>query len=480
MIDLDHFPTNETALDMMSMISPIYDRSYVGKWIFEVMGFQLGYATGAIEKTFLEANIDTSDEMLCYWEQLYGIQTNWALSLEERRRKLRQLRGYTRPMNPARIEQIISEITGRDVIVRENTAPHTYEVCIQDGDGDVDYDAVWETIYEIKQSQKHVDIVFEIHTGIKIRADPEEVVFPYNMAGPAIKAGTRPRINTAGKITDVDIRLSPQGRSGSFPYIVSGTRPYINIPGHIDDEILKIISDQAVQVFSYVLSGTRPNVNIVGKADDSEIALSPAGEEGVFPYIPAGEIKAGTYPEPNFSHIPVDVAITAKPDLTIATYRYVPANEYMATGTYPAVNMGYVPVNTALQVHPDAEAETIPYISAGGNVKAGTHPDIASAAAVTDGCLETWAATKNQFYPYTSTGTKPDTSVIFVPGGAGIQMDAEAMEEMFQYIPANGFVKAGTKTHTSMERSADVPGISGNVDGKSFGVAYKKCGQKKL
>lgn len=29
-MDLENFPTRETAKDMLSMISPIYDRSYVG------------------------------------------------------------------------------------------------------------------------------------------------------------------------------------------------------------------------------------------------------------------------------------------------------------------------------------------------------------------------------------------------------------------------------------------------------------------
>ena len=43
-IDLEHFPTNETALRMMERISPIYDRSYVGKWIFEIMGMEMGEA----------------------------------------------------------------------------------------------------------------------------------------------------------------------------------------------------------------------------------------------------------------------------------------------------------------------------------------------------------------------------------------------------------------------------------------------------
>lgn len=36
-MDLENFPTRESAKDMLSMVSPIYDRSYVGKWIFQVM-----------------------------------------------------------------------------------------------------------------------------------------------------------------------------------------------------------------------------------------------------------------------------------------------------------------------------------------------------------------------------------------------------------------------------------------------------------
>ena len=43
-MDLENFPTRETAKDMLSMISPIYDRSYVGKWIFQVMAASMELA----------------------------------------------------------------------------------------------------------------------------------------------------------------------------------------------------------------------------------------------------------------------------------------------------------------------------------------------------------------------------------------------------------------------------------------------------
>lgn len=49
-MDLENFPTRETAKDMLSMISPIYDRSYVGKWIFQVMATPMGLARWTVEE----------------------------------------------------------------------------------------------------------------------------------------------------------------------------------------------------------------------------------------------------------------------------------------------------------------------------------------------------------------------------------------------------------------------------------------------
>ena len=50
MFDLENFPTRELARDMMGMISPIYDNSYVGKWIFEVMSVPLSLAQDTINE----------------------------------------------------------------------------------------------------------------------------------------------------------------------------------------------------------------------------------------------------------------------------------------------------------------------------------------------------------------------------------------------------------------------------------------------
>ena len=88
MFDLENFPTRELAKDMMSMISPIYDNSYVGKWIFEVMSVPLSLAQDTINELREQVFPETATWSLPYWEQSYGLPTNEALSIEERRSRV--------------------------------------------------------------------------------------------------------------------------------------------------------------------------------------------------------------------------------------------------------------------------------------------------------------------------------------------------------------------------------------------------------
>ena len=51
-MNLEQFPTSETAKKMLSYITGngFYDNSYVGKWIFQVMGEEMGDARAIIDE----------------------------------------------------------------------------------------------------------------------------------------------------------------------------------------------------------------------------------------------------------------------------------------------------------------------------------------------------------------------------------------------------------------------------------------------
>ena len=170
-MDIENFPTDPTALRMMSMISQIYGKSYVGKWIFEVMGTEVGTASDNFKKVIQESFPDTAEEMLDVWEELYGILTKPELSISERRAAVLLKRNVHKSMNPARIAERIGTLTGTAVSVRENTAPHTYEVCVSIEGSDVDYAAVRKEVDKIKQSNKTVDVI--VAQPIRLRISTE-------------------------------------------------------------------------------------------------------------------------------------------------------------------------------------------------------------------------------------------------------------------------------------------------------------------
>ena len=152
--DIEHFPTNPTALRMLSRISPIYDRSYVGKWIFEVMGADMDDVRLRFEELRAQAFPETATWGLFYWEQRYGLPVGGGFDYEVRRRKVLGRRRSRAPMNPKRVERILSELTGREVIVTENVANYTFRVEIEPGDNFIDIAEAMRRLKQIKPSHQ--------------------------------------------------------------------------------------------------------------------------------------------------------------------------------------------------------------------------------------------------------------------------------------------------------------------------------------
>lgn len=159
--DLENFPTRESAKRMMTRISPIYDNSYVLKWIFEVMGIEIDLARIKYDELRLQAFPETATWGLIYWEQQYGISVNELLDIETRRNNIISRMRYRAPMNLCRVEKIVESVCGRSVKVIENTAPYTFNVVIGNGDKVISYPDVIKRLKKIKPS--HQKFTLETH-----------------------------------------------------------------------------------------------------------------------------------------------------------------------------------------------------------------------------------------------------------------------------------------------------------------------------
>lgn len=215
-MNLENFPTSPAAKRMMKTVSPIYDKSYVAKWIFQVMGLEIDEAWQFIEELRLQAFPETATWGITYWEQRYNIPPDESLSIEERRQRVIIKRGKRSPMNPARIERIVRDVTGREDMVTEQNGEYTFYISILPGESTVGYQELIDTIKSVKPSHLAFKVLFETEVSMTIQVNNQAYTFGYPLTG------TIPDINTVGGIEHGSILPSITAQGSVFDYQLCG------------------------------------------------------------------------------------------------------------------------------------------------------------------------------------------------------------------------------------------------------------------
>lgn len=113
-VDLENFPTSESAQRMLASVTPgFYDKSYVGKWLYQVMGLEYDEAEKLIaEELPLQFFPETATWGLMYHEVKWGLPVRDYLSYDERRKLIYEKRDQHAPMTPYRMETMLANVTG--------------------------------------------------------------------------------------------------------------------------------------------------------------------------------------------------------------------------------------------------------------------------------------------------------------------------------------------------------------------------------
>lgn len=116
-IDLENFPTSESARRMLASVTHgFYDKSYVGKWLYQVMGLEFDEAEKLIaEELPLQFFPETATWGLMYHEIKWGLPVRDYLSYEERRKLIYEKRDQREPMTPYKMESLVKNSTGFDI-----------------------------------------------------------------------------------------------------------------------------------------------------------------------------------------------------------------------------------------------------------------------------------------------------------------------------------------------------------------------------
>lgn len=128
--DIERFPTSDTAQRMLSRVSPIYENSYIIKWLYEVMGIEFDEARKIIQELGDQMFTQTVTWGIAYQEHKYSIEPDEFLSLEERRARLYRKKTAGTPVSPRRLEKYIADLWGITVDLDETYAPGRFLITI--------------------------------------------------------------------------------------------------------------------------------------------------------------------------------------------------------------------------------------------------------------------------------------------------------------------------------------------------------------
>ena len=118
--ELEQFPSSESARKMLSYVTQgFYDKSYVGKWLFQVMGLEYDEAVRILEELPKQFFPETATWGLMYHEIKWGLPVREHLEYEERRRLIYQKRDLKSPMTPYKMEQYLKNAVGFEVHVSD-------------------------------------------------------------------------------------------------------------------------------------------------------------------------------------------------------------------------------------------------------------------------------------------------------------------------------------------------------------------------
>ena len=150
-----------------------YNRSRIALWMFEVIGREWDEVREFVRTLPYERFPQTATWSIPIWEFVYEIEPDDSLTLEQRRARILARRLDHPPINPARIENTLSMVTGLPVEVQENVAPYTFEVILDESDTMIfDHRQALRVLREMKPSH----LSFRYGSSIYIEFDFELVI----------------------------------------------------------------------------------------------------------------------------------------------------------------------------------------------------------------------------------------------------------------------------------------------------------------
>ncbi len=216
--------TSDCAERFLQRVSPIYDNSFVGLWMFEAIGREYDDLWELVRTLADQITPDTATWAIELWEQRYGIEPDPSIPLEERRTVVQRASEKPSPFTPARLEKALSNITGRKAMVLDYISPYTFAIYLIATDTQKNTSTIDLKKYVDSKKPSHLSygITFQADEGVSVSVETQWWRLTYPYAGSGIRAGEYPDTNTVGRTINPGIAAEADAGGYSIPYPICG------------------------------------------------------------------------------------------------------------------------------------------------------------------------------------------------------------------------------------------------------------------
>lgn len=438
--------TSREAKKFLSMVTKdFYNDSYLGLWIFEVIGREWDEMRAWAEGLKNEINPQTCTWSIAIWEWVYGIEADESLGLEFRRQRILAKICAVKPINPEMIRRGVAALIGAEaeaVEVNDFTGPYRFEVILHPQETPFPYNRIEKFIREIKPSHLAFDTLIETKVLIRALVNTDWALYGNGMTG-MYNAGTRPGISIRARPEDLSITAGTAEAHGE-------TAP-----------------EQTGTVFAAEQAQRMPQPSTSFRQEDTAATVTDgaAGYQAKAP-VTREYRESGRYPDTAVKARLEDEAVTAETDG--AGYKA----QRDTAGTKPDIQHYFRQADSSVTA--GTEADSHGYTADRTGTKPG--PDKTAslqAVEINPGAQGRAYKTERPGVTEQPAGTKPDaqieyrqdgTEVTAVPEGAGYNVQEPE--------------KTGTKPGVTMEAPEEQPigGVLPVIEGEGFAVQYPMCG----
>lgn len=151
--DLNIIKSPEAERMLQMVTQGFYNRSFMGLWMFEVIGREYDEMTEWSELLKYEIFPQTCTWSIPIWEWVYEIKPDDTLTLEYRRQRIMAKRLSHPPINPDRIGAVLSALAGCPVTITDPIAPYMFRVIMDESEHTIfSHAAVLKLLRTIKPS----------------------------------------------------------------------------------------------------------------------------------------------------------------------------------------------------------------------------------------------------------------------------------------------------------------------------------------